>query len=278
MITRIETLPATAPSSYRDDRAAETADLLRIARTAPEAERRRCLQKIVVLHLDLAEALARRYYGRGIEPADLNQAARLGLVEAVNRADADRGEFLPFAITTIRGCLKRYFRDHGWMVRPPRRVQELQLQLMDAWGTLSQEQGKIPSVQQLAVSLDETPEHVAEASAAGTCFHPDSLDAPPRPRDGTDCALAMTLGRSDPDYDRVEWATALHSACLTLPEEDQRVIYLRFFERKTQQEIAEEIGVSQMQISRMLRRILVQLRKRLGQVVVDPDQDHPAAA
>lgn len=260
------------------DRADETADLLRTATTASADARDRCLHRIVLLHLDLADALARRYEGRGIDSADLTQTARLALAEAVKRADIERGAFLPFAVSTIRGSLKRYFRDHGWMIRPPRRIQELQHEMGDAWAELGQRQGQIPNRKQLACRLGETPAHIAEASAAGTCFHPTSLDAPSRPGFDADATFGDSLGRSDSNYDRVEWATALHSVCRTLSAEDRRVLYLRFFEQRTQQEIADELGVSQMQISRLLRRILTQLQHRLGQRGADPTQGRPAAA
>lgn len=274
MITRSHS--SQAPAVDSDDRAVETAALLRTARSASDSERRRCFQRIVLLHLDLAESLARRYYGRGIDSADLDQVARLALVEAVSRADADRGDFLPYAVSTIRGRLKRHFRDHGWMVRPPRRVQELQFKIVDVWGTLSQQRGETPSIAVLAQTLDETPAHVAEASKAGSCFHPSSLDAP-RPGLEPEVTLGAVLGKTDPGFDRVEWASTLRAACADLPPEDQRVLQLRFFEQRTQQEIADEFGVSQMQISRSLRRILTGLRARLDAPEGTPPTDLAAA-
>jgi RNA polymerase sigma-B factor len=275
MITRTAGSQPTTEDS--NDLAGKTSDLLRSARTAGPTERREYLQQVVLLHLDLAESVARRYHGRGIDAADLDQVARLALVEAAGRADPDRGDFRAYAISTIRGRLKRHFRDHGWMVRPPRRVQELQAKVVDQWSTLSQQEGTAPTVRQLAQSLGESAKDVAEACDAGTCFHPTSLDAP---RPGTDgsATLGALLGRTDPQFARIETAGALRSAMVTLAPEDQRILWLRFFEQKTQQQIADEIGVSQMQISRSLRRILTGLRKHLDQVGIEEQKPRFVAA
>lgn len=275
MITR--TARSQPTTEDLDDLSVKTSELLRSAAIASPADRREYLQQVVLLHLDLAESVARRYHGRGIDSADLDQVARLALVEAAGRADPDLGDFRAYAISTIRGRLKRHFRDHGWMVRPPRRVQELQAKIVDSWSTLSQQQGATPSVRELARSLGESAKDVAEACDAGTCFHPTSLDAP---RPGTDgsSTLGAVLGRTDPQFGRIETASALRSAMVTLPPEDQKILWLRFFEQKTQQQIADEIGVSQMQISRSLRRILADLRKHLDHLGAEEEQTRFVAA
>lgn len=263
----------TIVSASTEDRTDETTELLRAAKTADPAERQRYQQQVVLLHLDLADALARRYHGRGLDPADLDQVARLALVQAVDRADPERGDFVPFAVSTIRGCLKRYFRDHGWVVRPPRRIQELQHELTDTWNTLSQETGATPSLRQLAGRLGEPVEQVAEAAAAGACFAPVSLDAPATRQDAPS-DLGSRIGALDSGYDRVEWLRTLREACASLPPDDLRIIELRFAEQRTQQQIADELGVSQMQISRSLRRILGVIRDQ-----IDPDRrPEPLAA
>ncbi len=274
MITR--TARSQPTTEAQDDQAVKTSEFLRSARTATPAERRDCLQQVVLLHLDLAESVARRYHGRGIDGADLDQVARLALVEAAGRADPELGDFRAYAISTIRGRLKRHFRDHGWMVRPPRRVQELQAKIVDEWSTLSQQGGATPTVRQLAQSLGESTKDVAEACDAGTCFHPTSLDAP---RPGTDgsATLGAVIGRTDPSFGRIETASALRSAMMNLSPEDQRILWLRFFEQKTQQQIADEIGVSQMQISRSLRRILTSLRRHLDHVGIEEQTRFVAA-
>ncbi len=275
MITR--TAPSQPTAADLDDQSARTSELLRRAGTADPAERRDCLQQVVLLHLDLAESVARRYHNRGIDAADLDQVACLALVEAAGRADPERGDFRAYAISTIRGRIKRHFRDHGWMVRPPRRVQELQAKIVDDWNTLSQDQGGTPTVRQLAGSLGESAKDVAEASAAGSCFHPTSLDAPRPGQDGS-ATLGAVLGRTDPQFGRIEISSVLRSAMVNLSPEDRRIVRLRFFEEKTQQQIADEIGVSQMQISRSLRRILTGLRKQLDQVGAEEETHRFVAA
>lgn len=275
MITR--TAPSQRTTEALDDQTAATSDLLRKAGKSTPEERRHYLQQVVLLHLDLAESVARRYHGRGIDSADLDQVARLALVEAAGRADPERGDFRAYAISTIRGRLKRHFRDHGWMVRPPRRIQELQAKIVDRWSTLSQQQGGTPTFRQVAQSLGESTKDVAEACDAGTCFHPASLDAPRPGQDGS-ATLGAVLGKIDPHFGRIETASALRAALGTLPHDDQRILWLRFFEQKTQQQIADEIGVSQMQISRSLRRILTSLRKHLDQVEVEEEAHRFVAA
>lgn len=258
------TPPKFADEDARSVRAAETADLLLTAQTTVGATRQRCRQRVVELHLDVADSLARRYQGRGVDTGDLTQVARLALVEAVARFDAARGDFLPFAVVTILGCLKRHFRDHGWMIRPPRRVQELQAQLGEQGDTLTQETGHAPSVRELAEQLDETSERIAEAIVAGSCFHPTSLDAPRLGRAAeSEMTIGSMLGTDDPRFDQIEWIETLRSACAILPSSHRRLLYLRFFEQRNQDEIATELGVSQMQVSRLLRRILADLQNQL---------------
>jgi RNA polymerase sigma-B factor len=219
---------------------------------------------VVELHLDVAESLARRYRGRGIDPADLTQVACLALVEAVARFDAARGEFLPFAVVTISGCLKRHFRDHGWVIRPPRRVQELQAQLSECRDTLTQEFGRNPTVHELARQLDQPPARIAEATGIGSCFHPTSLDAPPRGAGEAETTIGSMIGADDPAVSQIEWIETLRSACAILPPSHRRLLYLRFFEQRNQDEIADELGVNQMQVSRLLRRILAALHNQLA--------------
>lgn len=246
------------------DRAAVTDGLLRRAATGSQQEREDQLEQVVLLHLEVADALAHRYAGRGAETADLEQVARLALVEAAERADPDRGDFLPFAVTTIRGCLKRYFRDQCWMVRPPRRVQELQVAVGDMWDDLAQQLGHVPSTREIAHRLDRSAADVGEAQAAGSCFRPKSLDAPVWSGDALGTDLAARLGDVDGRYEAADWAGTVRPALAELSAIDRRMVHLRFIEEYTQQQIADELGVSQMQISRSLRRVLAQLREQIG--------------
>lgn len=265
MSTRTE-FPNCSRTSDSDihSRAAVTDGLLRSASTGSQQERNDQLERVVLLHLEVADALAHRYFGRGAETSDLEQVARLALVEAAERADPDRGDFLPFAVTTIRGCLKRYFRDQCWMVRPPRRIQELQVDVGEAWGDLAQELGHAPSTREVATRVRRSATDVGEAQAAGSCFRPRSLDAPVRSGDSPGGDLAALLGDEDAGYDAADWASTVRPALAELSASDRRMIHLRFIEELTQQQIAVELGVSQMQISRSLRRVLATLRERIG--------------
>ncbi|PZF83042.1 SigB/SigF/SigG family RNA polymerase sigma factor [Jiangella anatolica] len=226
-------------------------------------DRQRHIDDVVQRHLRLAEAIARRYDGRGIERDDLMQVASLGLVNAARRFDPERGkDFVSFAVPTITGEVKRYFRDHGWTVRPPRRVQELHARVTAATAELSQANGAAPTPAELAEYLGTEVADVLEASASHECFTVASIDY--RGSGGDETPLAEALGEDDGGFDRAEAVVALAPACRELGERDRRILYLRFFKGWTQQEIAKELGVTQMQVSRLLTRILGQLRRRVG--------------
>lgn len=245
------------------DRHELTTDLLRRAAKATGAERQRLIDEVVLLHLRLAESIARRYYGRGIERDDLVQVASLGLVNAAKRFDPDMGkDFISFAVPTITGEVKRYFRDHGWTVRPPRRIQELHAQITAATAEISQTKGAAPSPSDLAEHLGVGVDDVLEASASHECFTVASIDY--RGTGGDETPLAETLGEDEDGFDRAEAVVALAPACRELKPRDRQILYLRFFKGWTQQEIAKELGVTQMQVSRLLARILGQLRTKVG--------------
>lgn len=247
-------------------RAERTETRFRRAVSAPAPQRAELRRAVVLDHLDVADSLARRYRHRGADEADLVQVAHLALVEAVERFDPERGDFVAFAVPTILGSLKRYFRDHGWMVRPPRRIQDLQAEIGPAWAELSQELRQTPSTHELAQRLDRETSEVAEACGARGCFRPTSLDAPFGDGPGS---LATTLADTESAFDLVDIATTLGPACRVLSPTDRQLLHLRFFRQLTQREIAAELGVSQMQVSRSLTRILDTLRHQL---------EHPRAA
>lgn len=247
----------------RNERERLAKDLLERAARAHGDERRRLLDEVVLLHLEVAESIARRYDRRGIDHDDLRQVASLGLVNAVRRFDPHRGEdFLAFAAPTISGEVKRYFRDHGWAVRPPRRVQELAAAVTVAISEVSQAKGSTPSPAELAEHLGVGVEDVREAEGSHEYFTTASIDD--RGASGGETSLAETLGVDEGGYDRADTLTALAPACRELKPRDRRILYLRFFQGRTQQEIGEELGVTQMQVSRLLARILGQLRARIA--------------
>lgn len=220
--------------------------------------------ELVLLNVEIAESVVMRYRNRGVPVDDLVQVACLGLVKAARGFDPAKSDnFLGYAVPTILGEVKRFFRDHAWTVRPPRRIQELQAEISATGGELTHELGRAPSAKEIAESLELDPDEVAEAMAADGCFSPSSLDRPTG--DGAGGAmLAEVLGGEETGYDQAEAVVALAPACRTLSDRDRRIIYLRFFHEWTQARIAKEFGVTQMQVSRLLTRILKQLRTELG--------------
>jgi RNA polymerase sigma-B factor len=193
---------------------------------------------------------------------DLRQVAYLGLVKAVRGYDPERGrEFLSYAIPTIKGEVRRHFRDAGWTVRPPRRIQELQARLWATDAELTQALHRSPTATELADALEVDLDDVLEALSADGCFVPSSLDAPAADSDSG--SLAERLGGADDEFERCEARLMLASAVRRLGERDRRIVELRFFHGWTQQQIGDEVGVTQMQISRLITRILRELRESI---------------
>ncbi len=220
--------------------------------------------RLVEAHLGLAHQLARRFGHRGETRDDLVQVASLALIHAVDRFDPDRGfEFSTFATRTVLGELKRHFRDKGWAVRAPRRVQELYLELGTAAEELAQELGHPPTVGELAARTGATEEAVLEAIEAGQGYRAASIDAPDR-QDGS---LALRLGDVDAGFAGAEDHQVLVDALATLPERERVILHLRFVGGLTQSQIAGRIGVSQMHVSRLLAASIARLRESFA---VDP--------
>ena len=215
---------------------------------------------VVLLNLGLADGIASRYLGRGLERDDLVQVARLGLVKAVRRYRPALGQsFAGFAAPTISGEIKRHFRDTGWMVRPPRRLQELGARLRDAEKDLEQQLHRKPTPLEIAQALGVEEGQVRAAREASSSFHAVSLDVPVTTEHRPDLAVDDA---DDPftAFDDAQW---LGAALADLSDRERVVLRLRFVELLTQSEIAQQIGVSQMQVSRILRATLSRLRTRL---------------
>ncbi len=239
-----------------DDREELRRKFKRYAETRDRAIR----DELVTAHMGLAEYLARRFTNRGEPLDDLMQVASLGLLKAVDRFDPDRGlEFSTYATPTIVGELKRHFRDKGWAVRVPRRVQELHLRLGTVVGTLSQELGRSPTIPEIASYAKVSEEEVVEAIEAGHAYRFTSLDAPTGGEDET--ALANQLGVEDQALVDSEHRVALSPLIARFPPRERTILHLRFFEGLTQSEIASRLGISQMHVSRLLARSLAQLRE-----------------
>lgn len=218
--------------------------------------------KLVRMHLPLVEHLARRFRNRGEPLDDLTQVATIGLIKSVDRFDPERGvEFSTYATPTVVGEIKRHFRDKGWAVRVPRRLQELRLALTTATAELSQLHGRSPTVHELAEKLGISEEEVLEGLESANAYSTLSLDVPDT--DDESPAVADTLGAEDEALEGVEYRESLKPLLEDLPPREKRILLLRFFGNMTQSQIAQEVGISQMHVSRLLARTLAQLREKL---------------
>jgi RNA polymerase sigma-B factor len=219
--------------------------------------------KLVAMHMPLVEYLARRFRNRGEPLDDLVQVATIGLIKSIDRFDSERGvEFSTYATPTIVGEIKRHFRDKGWAIRVPRRLQELKLALTKTTGELSQELGRSPTVAELAGRLGMSEEEVLEGLESANAYAAVSLDSP-EGSDESGGAVADTLGEYDEALDRVEYREALKPLLDDLPVREKKILMLRFFGNMTQSQIAIQLGISQMHVSRLLARTLTQLREGL---------------
>jgi RNA polymerase sigma-B factor len=233
-------------------------------------------EELVDRFLPLARKLARRYAGAHEPFEDLLQVASYGLLKALDRFDLDRGiAFSSFAVPTIVGELKRYFRDLGWSAHVPRGAQELALKVQGAEEKLTTKTRRSPTVDELAQYLELSIEDVLDGLEAAAAHHSSSLDAPHDDSDGEPGTLADMFGQQDAGFQLIEDATTVATAMQTLSERERRVLQLRFFEDHTQSEIAKEIGVSQMQVSRILRRAIATLSE-LAQPETSANDQAPA--
>ncbi|MFF3842119.1 RNA polymerase sigma factor SigF [Streptomyces sp. NPDC001930] len=233
-------------------------------RELPEGspEKAELRNQLVRMHLPLVEHLARRFRNRGEPLDDLTQVATIGLIKSVDRFDPERGvEFSTYATPTVVGEIKRHFRDKGWAVRVPRRLQELRLSLTTATAELSQQHGRSPTVHELAERLGISEEEVLEGLESANAYSTLSLDVPDT--DDESPAVADTLGAEDEALEGVEYRESLKPLLEDLPPREKRILLLRFFGNMTQSQIAQEVGISQMHVSRLLARTLAQLREKL---------------
>ncbi|HYJ66631.1 MAG TPA: SigB/SigF/SigG family RNA polymerase sigma factor [Nocardioidaceae bacterium] len=248
--------------SQRSRQAARTHRLLSKARASHGERRERLQTEAVLLNMDMARSIAARYWGRGEPADDLTQVAYVGLMKAIRGFDPRQSDdFASYAVPTIAGEVKRHFRDKSWTVKAPRWVQELQADIAAATDGLTQDLQRLPRPAETAERLGVPEKRVDEALAADGCFTPTSIDA--RGPTGDGYALADRLGIQDRDLDRAEIRVALAPLIEELPERDRTILDLRFFKGWTQSQIASNLGVTQMQVSRLLSRILKNLRMQL---------------
>jgi RNA polymerase sigma-B factor len=264
-----ETVPDVVPLTLRQertvaDRARARTMFLQLADLpADDPGRTRLREELVEAHLPLVEYLARRFRNRGEPLDDLVQVATIGLIKSVDRFDLERGvEFSTYATPTIVGEIKRHFRDKGWAIRVPRRLQELKLSLTKATSELSQKNGRSPTVGELATHLEMSEEEILEGLESANAYSAVSLDAPDGGDDDSP-AVADSLGMLDDALEGVEYRESLKPLLEQLPPREKRILMLRFFGNMTQSQIATELGISQMHVSRLLARTLAQLRSGL---------------
>jgi RNA polymerase sigma-B factor len=219
--------------------------------------------QLVEAHRGLAASIANDYRGRGVELDDLVQIAMLGTLKAVERFDPERGiPFSSFASRTVNGEIKRYFRDRTWAVRPPRSAQERHLDLRRARSGLSTQLGRAPTVSELAAQMGISTDEVLDALEAGAAYRATSLDAR-RSGDDETSSLADRLSTGDAPSRPVEMRVLVDQLLASLPPREASIMRLRFYEDMTQSEIAEQLGISQMHVSRLMRRCLDELREIL---------------
>jgi RNA polymerase sigma-B factor len=250
--------------SYDDGRTEELLTELTIT-SAEDPRWEQIRSELVRIHTPLVRHITRCYTGRSESRDDIEQAAMLGLVKAINRYDpAYGGRFLAFAMPTMTGEVKRYFRDHTWAMRMSRRLQELRLALRTARQDFIQEHGRPPTVPEISELLGITEEETIETLGATDAYQPISLDVPVTDAQDT-LPLADLIGDHDPHLETVLDRNALRPLLEELPDRERTILLYRFYGNKTQTEIADLLGISQMHVSRLISRTLTQLRTKLLQ-------------
>jgi RNA polymerase sigma-B factor len=253
----------SAGRSAEQDRQALESIAAMAACPMDDPSRRLLRDRAIEAWVPMAERLARRYAGRGESLDDLVQVATLGLIKAVDRYDPERGDgFLGYAIPTIVGEIRRHFRDRGWMIRVPRRLQEMRMAIGEANTRITQLLGHAPSVAEVAACLEVSEEAVLEGLEGAQAYRATSFSTPSRSDGGLE--VGDTLGADDYGYALAELHLALGSALTLLNERERRILTMRFYGNQTQCQIATQIGVSQMQVSRLLAAALAKLRTQLG--------------
>ncbi|MFW0786452.1 RNA polymerase sigma factor SigF [Gordonia sp. CPCC 206044] len=255
-----------------DDDYTKVASALEEMAAESDPDRRAELRDTIVKRcLPLADHVARRFSDRGESFDDLVQVARIGVVNAVDRFDAERGSsFLAFAVPTVMGEVKRHFRDTMWSIRVPRRAKEVSLNISRASDELVQQLGRSPRPSELAAHLDMPVDEVVDGLVARSAYNATSIDAE---SDDEGRSLGDTLGDDDSRLAQVEEFVTLRPALERLPDRERRILSLRFFHSMSQSEIAAEVGISQMHVSRLLSKTLVRLREELADDDGAPDVD-----
>ncbi|MBG0737864.1 sigma-70 family RNA polymerase sigma factor [Paeniglutamicibacter antarcticus] len=242
------------------------------ARRSVGSLRRALEDELVLGHLDIAETAARAFIIGGRDLDDLRQIASIGLIKAVRGFDPDRGTtFLAYAMPTVRGELKRHLRDSSWVIRPPRHLQDLRTTLSKTAPSLAQRLGGEPTLADLSVELEVDERDVAEALNCQSSLRPESLEAPLGERgDEPTLSLSEVIADSDSWPDRIEEILMLRAAIRKLPARERQLLYRRYFHEESQEQIGRQLAMTQMQVSRLLARVLTKLQRNLQD---DPQQE-----
>jgi RNA polymerase sigma-B factor len=261
----INTSSSFSSNSYLNNEKVNSKELFKKYKETRDPEIR---EELIKKYLYIAEILAKKYVNKGIDYEDIYQVACIGLIYAVDRYDLEKGfEFISFATPTIIGEIKKYFRDKGWTIKVPRRIQELSKKVNNAKNILSQKLHRVPTVKDIADYLGTTEEEILEVMEASKVYTPQSLDATyDSNSDDKDLKLEEFLGENDEYFIKIENRDFLLDVINKLDEIEKRIIEERYFKRKTQGEIAKELGVSQMTVSRMEKKIIDKFRKELTAV------------
>ena len=270
----IQPRPARPASEQSDDSYDDVVEMFIALRQMPAESHEYCRQRerIVARCLALADHVASHFARRGEGLDDLTQVARLGLMNAINRFDPAKGpSFIGFAVPTMMGEVRRYFRDYSWGMRVPRRLRELHVQITRSTGELAQQLGRAPTAGELAKVLGVPREEIIECLIAGDAYRLESLDAPlGADGSGKPRLVAGAIGSIDAQIENITNREAVRVLVAALPPRERQVLHMRFFESMTQSQIAERIGVSQMQVSRILANTLRCPRDQLKSPVADP--------
>lgn len=242
----------------------DTTQLFRELRSTDDPARREQIrEQLILMHSNLVRYLARKFANRGEPLDDLIQVGTIGLINAVDRFEPDRHiKFSTYAVPTIIGEIRRYFRDKGWNLKVPRRLKELNLAANRAIETLSQELGRSPTYAEIAESVGATEEEISEALEMGSAYHAVSLDTElSDDNEAAKSALMDLVGETDESFRRVELYAQLKDAINSLPERERKIVYMRFFKELSQTEVAKKLGISQMHVSRLQQKALNQLKE-----------------
>lgn len=251
-----------------EERQLDREEQTRLFKEYKETKDKKIRDLLIEENLYIAEILAKKYTNRGIDYDDIFQVASIGLIYAVDRFDVDRGfQFSSFATPTIIGEIKRHFRDKGWTIRVPRRIQELSIRINNAKVELSQTLQKSPTVRDIAEYLGTTEEEILEAMEASKVYSPQSLDLTYDGGEDSDISLSDLIGKEEEYYEKIDNNDFLEKAMSILSETEKKILIDRYFNKRTQSSIAKELDISQMTVSRLEKKILEKMKNEIEKIV-----------